>query len=129
MIERMAAAWRNFCAMDHHKSRDYYWYISIEYDGSHKEGKPYDLNGPKYQASHNGYIAHQLSDPPERASLEEAYQDLAELLIEAFKGELEWAGRVLEGPEDWDETDRERAKYARTEFGRLIRDYYTSGGR
>ncbi len=126
MIEHMASAWRRYCAMDHHKSRDYYWYISITYDGAHEDGKSVCV--PKYQASHNGYIANAL-ERPERDSLEEAYQDLIDMLIEAFEDELEWSKRVLNGPEEYDKFDHQRAQAAKNIFPSLIRDYRTSGGR
>ena len=78
IIERLCAEYYSIIGADHHKDKDCHFYISqhFRYDCS------LPLYPPTFQAQHYGYIRELYG--PDRATLEEAQQDLIDFLEKAI---------------------------------------------
>lgn len=92
--------WYEYVSNDHHKDCDCHWRITEdwEYGGE-----------PVYVASHEGYVFD--GDYITCKTYDDALKALVGLVEKAFREEAKWAKQIIKKPEDWDDTQKEKAKF------------------
>lgn len=93
--------WMKYICIGHHKDRDCHWYIEVDYAYG---------EAPTFKAMHFGYIAHKLTDKPERKAYEDSEKDLIDLIKEAIANEKTWVDDVLKNKKQYGEDQVEQAE-------------------
>ena len=100
-IKRLGNIWYKYVSHDHHKDRDCHFKIVQDYRYGDES---------VFWAEHDGYIGcDHFSD--EVPTYEEAQKKLIGIFHSLISNEQEWAREVVRKPQDWDETQLEKAKY------------------
>ena len=110
-IQKMVNLWTKYVSQDHHKSRDYYFYIDVTYRPEETTHSEENQVSPIFTARHNGYVG-DYHTGPERSNFSDAESDLQEILFQCFLTAIRWAEMVLEqGKSQWHVTDIEQAQW------------------
>lgn len=92
-ILELGTAWMKYIGGSHHKDRDCHFNIEIQYSyGTDILYFPY----------HKGYI-YQSKNWESYETLEEAEEALIEIILDAFRDQIEWTDKIKASPKDWGE--------------------------
>lgn len=88
-IKELIGLWTKAISIDHHKSKDCYFYIETKYSSEEVE----------HRAVHYGYVAGDYIGPA-KATYEEATADLLALLKKMLKDHYAWALMMSKDPDE-----------------------------